>query len=66
MQWRDLTIRYVKLAIVYRAASVRNAVIAWTRQLSDMPLVLQRHLQQVSALDFLPAASVLDIGALRV
>lgn len=29
--------RYDKLAIVYRAAAVLNAVIAWTRELSDMP-----------------------------
>ncbi|MFZ2173260.1 MAG: IS5 family transposase [Rhodococcus sp. (in: high G+C Gram-positive bacteria)] len=36
-QWRGLATRYDKLAIVYRAAVVLNAVIAWTRQLSDMP-----------------------------
>jgi transposase len=36
-QWRGLATRYDKLAIVYRAAAVLNAVIAWTRQLSDMP-----------------------------
>ncbi|MDR6868590.1 hypothetical protein J2Y69_003315, partial [Microbacterium resistens] len=29
--------RYDKLAIVYRAAVILNAVIAWTRQLSDTP-----------------------------
>jgi transposase len=36
-QWRDLATRYDKLATVYRAAAVLNAVIAWTRHLSDMP-----------------------------
>ncbi|MDV6277934.1 hypothetical protein R3Q06_31090 [Rhodococcus erythropolis] len=36
-QWRGLATRYDKLAIVYRAAVVLHAVIAWTRQLSDMP-----------------------------
>lgn len=35
-QWRGLATRYDKLAIVYRAAAVLNAVIAWTRHLSDM------------------------------
>jgi transposase len=34
-QWRGLATRYDKLAIVYRAAAVLNAVIAWTRHLSD-------------------------------
>jgi len=28
--------RYDKLATIYRAAVVLNAVIAWTRHLSDM------------------------------
>ena len=36
-QWRGLATRYDKLAIVYRAAAVLNAVIAWARRLSDMP-----------------------------
>ncbi|WP_213571880.1 transposase [Rhodococcus sp. USK13] len=36
-QWRGLATRYDKLAIVYRAAVVLNAVIAWTQHLSDMP-----------------------------
>jgi putative transposase len=36
-QWRGLATRYDKLAIVYRSATVLNAVIAWTRQLSDTP-----------------------------
>jgi transposase len=35
-QWRGLATRYDKLALVYRAAAVLNAVIAWTRHLSDM------------------------------
>lgn len=34
-QWRGLATRYDKHATVYRAAVVLNAVIAWTRQLSD-------------------------------
>ncbi len=34
-QWRGLATRYDKLALVFRAAVVLNAVIAWTRQLSD-------------------------------
>ncbi len=36
-QWRGIATRYDKLAIVYRAAVVLNAVIAWTRHLSDTP-----------------------------
>jgi transposase len=36
-QWRGLATRYDKLAIVYRAAIVLNAVITWARRLSDMP-----------------------------
>ena len=36
-QWRGLATRYDKLAIIYRAAAVLNADIAWTRHLSDMP-----------------------------
>jgi transposase len=36
-QWRGLATRYDKHATVYRAAVVLNAVIAWTRQLSDPP-----------------------------
>ena len=34
-QWRGVAARYDKHAIVYRAAVLLNAVIAWTRQLSD-------------------------------
>jgi transposase len=34
-QWRGLATRYDKLATVYRAAVVLNAVIAWTRVVSD-------------------------------
>jgi transposase len=34
-QWRGLATRYDKLATVYRAAAVLNAVIPWTRHLSD-------------------------------
>jgi transposase len=34
-QWRGLATRYDKLATVYRAAAVLNAVLAWTRHLSD-------------------------------
>jgi transposase len=36
-QWRGLATRYDKHATVYRAAVVLNAVIAWTRHLSDTP-----------------------------
>ena len=36
-QWRALATRYDKLAIVYRAAAVLNAVIAWTVRLGDTP-----------------------------
>lgn len=36
-QWRGLATRYDKLAIVYRAGVVLNAVIAWARYLSDTP-----------------------------
>jgi transposase len=36
-QSRGLATRYDELAIVYRAAVVLNAVIAWTQNLSDMP-----------------------------
>ncbi|MDQ1719320.1 MAG: hypothetical protein QOE89_3273 [Pseudonocardiales bacterium] len=36
-QWRGLATRYDKRATVYRAAVVLNAVIAWTRVLSDSP-----------------------------
>ncbi|OLT41775.1 IS5 family transposase [Saccharomonospora sp. CUA-673] len=34
-QWRGLATRYDKLAVVYRAAVILNAVIAWTRRLSQ-------------------------------
>lgn len=36
-QWRGLATRYDKLAIVYRSAAVLNAVVAWSRHLSDTP-----------------------------
>ncbi|SMX96910.1 Transposase DDE domain-containing protein, partial [Brevibacterium sp. Mu109] len=36
-QWRGLATRYDKLAIVYRAAIVLNAAIAWLQHLSDTP-----------------------------
>jgi transposase InsO family protein len=36
-QWRGLATRYDKLAIVYRAATVLHAIIAWTRRLRDTP-----------------------------
>lgn len=36
-QWRGLATRYDKLAIVYRAAAVLNAAVAWLRHLSDTP-----------------------------
>lgn len=36
-QWRGLATRYDKLALVYRAAVVLKAVIAWTKTLSDTP-----------------------------
>ncbi|MCK2034980.1 IS5 family transposase [Microbacterium sp. SSW1-49] len=35
-QWRGLATRYDKRAIVYRAAVLIHAAIAWTQQLSDM------------------------------
>ena len=34
-QWRGSATRYDKLATVYRAATVLNAVIAWTQHLSN-------------------------------
>ena len=36
-QWRGLATRFDKHAVIYRAAVVLNAVIAWTRALSDTP-----------------------------
>ena len=36
-QWRGLATRYDKYAIIYRAALVLNAVLAWSKRLSDMP-----------------------------
>lgn len=36
-QWRGLATRYDKHAIAYRAAVSLNAVITWTRQLTDTP-----------------------------
>jgi transposase len=36
-QWRGLATRYDKHAITYRAAVSLNALITWTKQLSDTP-----------------------------
>ncbi len=36
-QWRGLATRYDKLAIVYRAAVVLQAITIWTAHLSDTP-----------------------------
>lgn len=36
-QWRGLATRYDKLATVYRAAAVLNAIIRWVRHLRDTP-----------------------------
>ncbi len=36
-QWRGLATRYDKHAITYRAAVSLNAVVTWTRQLTDTP-----------------------------
>ncbi|WP_390178637.1 IS5 family transposase [Microbacterium sp. MTN4-26] len=36
-QWRGIATRYDKHAVIYRAAVVLNAIIAWTKALSDMP-----------------------------
>lgn len=36
-QWRGLATRYDKLALVYRAATVLNATIAWLKHLTDTP-----------------------------
>jgi hypothetical protein len=36
-QWRGLATGYDKLAIVYCAATVLDAIIAWTKALSDAP-----------------------------
>ena len=36
-QWRGLTTRYDKYSIVYRAAVLLNAVIAWSKLLSYTP-----------------------------
>ncbi|KNX36083.1 transposase [Luteipulveratus halotolerans] len=36
-QWRALATRYDKHAIIYRAAVLIHAAIAWTQQLSDTP-----------------------------
>ncbi|MDN5692513.1 IS5 family transposase [Micrococcus endophyticus] len=36
-QWRGLATRYDKYSIVYRAAVVLNAVLAWSKRLSDTP-----------------------------
>ncbi len=36
-QWRGLATHYDKHAIVYRAAVLVQAAIAWTRQLEDTP-----------------------------
>lgn len=36
-QWRGIATRYDKHATTYRAAIILNAVIAWSRHLSDTP-----------------------------
>lgn len=36
-QWRGIATRYDKLAILFRAAAILNAVIAWTKRLGDTP-----------------------------
>lgn len=36
-QWRGLATRYDKLAVVYRAAAVLSAVVAWLAPLRDTP-----------------------------
>ncbi|SHL54683.1 hypothetical protein SAMN04487849_1051, partial [Micrococcus luteus] len=36
-QWLGLATRYVEYAIVYRAAVVLNAVLTWSKLLSDTP-----------------------------
>ena len=36
-QWRGLATRYDKYAIVYRAAVILKAVLAWSKRLSDTP-----------------------------
>ena len=36
-QWRGLATRHNKLATTYRSAVALNAIIAWTRHLSDTP-----------------------------
>ena len=38
-QWRGLAARYDKYAIVYRAAVILKAVLAWSKRLSDTPSV---------------------------
>ncbi len=40
-QWRALATRYDKHAVVYRAAVVLNAVIAWSRCLGSAGHVIQ-------------------------
>jgi len=36
-QWRGLATRYDKHAVIYRAAALIHAIIAWTKTLSDTP-----------------------------
>ncbi len=36
-QWRGIATRYDSLATVYRSAIILNAVITWTKTLSDTP-----------------------------
>lgn len=38
-QWRGLATRYDRYAIVYRAAVILKAVLAWSKRLSDTPSV---------------------------
>lgn len=36
-QWRGLATRYDKLAVVFRAAAVLSAIVAWAARLGDTP-----------------------------
>jgi transposase len=36
-RWRGLATRYDKHAVIYRTAVALNAVVAWTKTLSDTP-----------------------------
>lgn len=49
-QWRALATRYDKLAIVYRAAVVLNATIAWLPHLSDRPRAVYESSRETTAM----------------